>query len=540
MERQAELLPNTTNIQPAPENQSSTSHICTPPRNDGRAMSSPGLRFVQDRSFLSDLPHGCPDSNGTTVKMSFESFTNPSSGQERKFNEMTLSTDESTSTTPSQQADFICNECSKINFQEIFDLELATLQESIVDGLFISHLGTRFFQYTGKHCALCQIFSSACISSGSAEAQGYDLRAYCFLRYSGYTSSCFDHPKEIQDQWFLAVVPAGIQVGLNFLLQVKTPGVGLIFCYNTEKSSTDIFIPRRVPARLDYSTVMQWLAYCRVNHTQSCGSRRSQSLGLKLIDCVSLSVIDAPQSACYAALSYVWGRNGEVKCIEGAQLLWESLPRVISDAITATKELGLQFLWVDKICIDQNDPETKHEQISQMDDIYRSAEFTIVAAAGNDQSTGLPGVGEKLRRTQPTARIGNLQIISSMAHPHHSIRSSIWWTRGWTYQEAVLSQRLLVFTENQVYFECNAMNCFESIQNNLDLTHTELKDKSLRFMRSGLFSDQASQSAPYGAGEPEKHKAWEIYLNHIHRYSGKTLSFEDDSLQAFLGVARHF
>jgi hypothetical protein len=49
------------------------------------------------------------------------------------------------------------------------------------------------------------------------------------------------------------------------------------------------------------------------------------------------------------------------------------------DAITITKRLGLQFLWIDKLCIDQYNPQTKPQQTSRMDEIYYFAEITATA-----------------------------------------------------------------------------------------------------------------------------------------------------------------
>lgn len=105
----------------------------------------------------------------------------------------------------------------------------------------------------------------------------------------------------------------------------------------------------------------------------------------------------------------------------------------------------------------------KHDQISKMDQVYRRSEITIIAAAGNNKNSGLPGVS-KSRTIQPNVQIRHIRIVSSMRYPHDAITTSRWWTRGWTYQEAVLSRRRLVFTEDQIYFECNAMNCFEDFK----------------------------------------------------------------------------
>jgi hypothetical protein len=174
-----------------------------------------------------------------------------------------------------------------------------------------------------------------------------------------------------------------------------------------------------------------------------------------------------------------------------------------------------------------------------MDAIYRRAEFTIIAAAGEDENFGLPGVGTTPRSTQPLAYVGDVRIISSMAHPHHTIVSSKWATRGWTYQEAVLSRRRLVFTEDQTYFECNGMNCNESVQANFDVVHARNKYKALHFMHSGIFTG-TDCFRPQDAKDLDNVANVQSYFEHVRLYSKRDLSFQTDSFKAFAGIASHF
>lgn len=270
--------------------------------------------------------------------------------------------------------------------------------------------------------------------------------------------------------------------------------VGQIHCYAMDDWQPRIFSPQLVPPQLDYSPVVEWLEYCKLHHKRLCGSKEPQLSGLKVIDCNSLSVIFAPPSCSYVVLSYVWSQSN--RDCNGSKRSWHdatgSLLRflliIIQEAVTVTKNLGLQYLWVDRFCINQNDPDEKHDQIRQMDVIYARAEITIIAAAGEDEDFGLPGAGAKPRRAQPTARVRNIQLVCSMMHPHFAIKSSKWNSRGWTYQEAVLSRRRLVFTEDQAYFMCNAMNCCESLRGDFDLLHAKNKYKSLKLLHSGILS----------------------------------------------------
>jgi hypothetical protein len=98
-----------------------------------------------------------------------------------------------------------------------------------------------------------------------------------------------------------------------------------------------------------------------------------------------------------------------------------------------------------------------------MDRIYSQAEVTLVAGAGVDDSYGLPGVSKRARKPQETINIGPLKLIQIPPHTSCTLRSSKWASRGWTYQEGILSRRMLVFTDDQVSYVCNAMHCAETV-----------------------------------------------------------------------------
>lgn len=116
------------------------------------------------------------------------------------------------------------------------------------------------------------------------------------------------------------------------------------------------------------------------------------------------------------------------------------IPATIQDAMTVTVTLGHRYLWVDRYCVDQSDPEEKQQQIQQRGQIYGASAVTIIAAAGADPSHGLPGVGSRSRMQTPISRVIRGRIMVGM---HHDARvlvaSSVWNTRAWTYQEAMLS-----------------------------------------------------------------------------------------------------
>jgi hypothetical protein len=375
--------------------------------------------------------------------------------------------------------DIICTECSKIDFEKV--VSLGSKNRDNPRGVCIQKVGKRFREGLASHCVLCQILLNAVFfddeDSKPWKENGEDeLRAFHFLSSSSLidaTSLHFNDYRQAHALQCLAIIPSGYVpfawIGWSARLKRHLQDRGCSVVYRDGDPNQEIFAVRNVSAHFEPSLVASWLQYCSENHKMLCSKGRSLVTGLRLIDCESFTVKTADLEDTYVALSYVWGSSvqenvprGVGNTIDNNQLP-QSLPTVITDAVKVTKDLGFRYLWIDKFCIDQDDPGTKHDQIKQMGLVYENAELTIIAAAGLDENYGLPGVGDTLRKAQLSVEIGKFRILSSMQHPHRAIHSSTWSTRGWTFQEAMLSRRRLVFTEEQVYFECNAMNCYESV-----------------------------------------------------------------------------
>ncbi|CAG9956443.1 unnamed protein product [Clonostachys rosea f. rosea IK726] len=160
-----------------------------------------------------------------------------------------------------------------------------------------------------------------------------------------------------------------------------------------------------------------------------------------------------------------WGHNLLGKALVGARVRI-----LIEDSITVTQAIGLQFLWVDRICIDHSNHGDTLHQIRQMDLIYANSEITIIAAACNTPDDGLPGINRTSRANQQTLRIKNTSLTSTLPSGT-SIEQSKWYTRGWTFQEGVLSTKRLIFPKTQVIFDCNGMHCSEALDLPLDKLH---------------------------------------------------------------------
>ena len=437
----------------------------------------------------------------------------------------------------------VCEECQQIDFSKVFELDLGALQIAGKRGIFIEQLGERIKGPPGNGCALCILFFKVQMPAVlDSAASTFELRAYSYLQFT--PRGKFRAKIRAMDTPQLIVVPTESNfVPAELLRHVEM--VGSLFVTSSRKPNPSVIHPRTIDPRIDFSIVTEWLSYCLCNHGALCTSTAQPTSGMKVIDCDGArpAIVVAPQSCSYAALSYVWGQpsthRGDftLKEAQNTTYLPESLPCTITDSIAVCKSLGIRYLWVDRYCIDQLNTEEVHEQVSQMDSIYENSAITLIAATGSDAESGLPGVGSTQRKTSSAVKLGEFEVLSTMPHPIWEIPRTRWATRGWTFQEAVLSRRRLVFTQYQIYFECGSMNCCEIPKVKLGFLHRKTKDTRFAFMRPGLFG------AVNAFNKMDKHtqtsRAGMVRARTlIHDFTGRSLTFEADSIKAFAGILR--
>lgn len=294
---------------------------------------------------------------------------------------------------------------------------------------------------------------------------------------------------------------------------------------------------RRVdPSHVDFDLIQGWLQECDHDHTESRPIRNTpHSAPLRCIDCFSREVVRLPSGTDYVALSYVWGGISAAGIVKREQrgttarlFVSEDAPQVIGDSIVVVKSIGKRYLWVDQCCIDQNDSADKMAQIQNMDNIYQGAYLTIVAAAGKDSTYGLPGVTSRPRkRKQLYFNIaGSFALVGSLPTAHEVIRNSIWATRGWTYQEAVLPRRLLIFTDYQAHLVCPAQiwcedKAFDRGESTETITNQPVPVLS-----------QIFETKRYRRGATDLRDT----LRHFEQFSTRDLTYEGDALDAIRGL----
>ncbi|KAI9730326.1 MAG: hypothetical protein M1818_008229 [Claussenomyces sp. TS43310] len=127
--------------------------------------------------------------------------------------------------------------------------------------------------------------------------------------------------------------------------------------------------------------------------------------------------------------------------------------------------IGGQYLWVDRICIIQDDEADKARQIPMMDKIYASTCLTIIAASGSGARDGLAGCISRPRRLkQDSVNVSeDLTLLVVPQVGETGYRICTWRTRAWTLQEKVCSRRTVTFTDDLMFWSCCEQDWFENL-----------------------------------------------------------------------------
>lgn len=187
-------------------------------------------------------------------------------------------------------------------------------------------------------------------------------------------------------------------------------------------------IGRDLDLGLDLNMVRSMLHDCRDKHDGKCQPIPLDGVVLRLIDCKSRKIIRSSSNENYICLSYVWGQH-HTSTAPGRDPM-ESLPKTIEDAMFVALRLGIPFLWVDKYCIDQENPQEKLDIIRKMDRIYSGAQLTVIASAGEDPNHGLPGVRGTPRLAQLKLQ-GDMTTYVAVESITKETLESTWNSRGW-------------------------------------------------------------------------------------------------------------
>jgi hypothetical protein len=308
-------------------------------------------------------------------------------------------------------------------------------------------------------------------------------------------------------------------------------------------------VPCDTASEHSLETIRAWIKRCNDDH--DCAPKsRVPSFPRRVLDVRDNQVRlyetnDQGKTDKYACLSHRWGASPETmfRTTQATfssfkeDIPWASLPRTFQDAISVTRKLHLGFLWIDSLCIIQDDHQDWEQQSAKMATIYQNAYITLAATASDGPEGGCYTTDSSPQlhwNEAPLAIVryqdGTERQLSARRPFDHNIHSLPLLSRGWVYQERVLSPRMLHFAGEELVWECGrSIDCecgAEDLANKFE--HPRISD-----------DDDENNNSYVGpvSGHPHYLRGW---MQIVADYTALSLTKSNDIFPALSGIAKVF
>ncbi|EUC43661.1 hypothetical protein COCMIDRAFT_44497, partial [Bipolaris oryzae ATCC 44560] len=313
-----------------------------------------------------------------------------------------------------------------------------------------------------------------------------------------------------------------------------------------------------------FELASMWLRDCVQSHPQ-CNSHKDGTLWYptRLLHLVEsggkegyvrlIRTAETSPNEHYATLSHRWGNTRPLQLTKSAasdpnhRFLVADMPKTFQEAIQVSKRLGIQYLWVDSLCIIQEGDNLRdwYQEAGLMDKVYMHSYLNIAAADAEDGTKGLfrqrpplplgrQRVAVNTKDIKPWPDCANYFLMTDFMLWSHSLDNSPLHNRGWVFQERFLAPRNLHFFRDQLFFECNERIVCETFPKELPNLSTHLTAVSLK---TKLWT-QADLSVLPDRYREDLRNFW--YSEVVSLYSPMDLSVSTDKLIALSGIAKIF
>ncbi|KAF5576011.1 hypothetical protein FPCIR_12857 [Fusarium pseudocircinatum] len=247
-------------------------------------------------------------------------------------------------------------------------------------------------------------------------------------------------------------------------------------------------------SQASFDCLSKWIKNCSDNHTL-CNKLHDRTgenkdwLPARLIKIIpnadgvaeTIKVVETgksdilPPNIEYTTLSYCWGRQAFTRLLRSnidsmttTGMPVKDLPATFRDAITVTIRLGLEYIWIDALCIIQLDAEDWSLQSVTMAKVYSYSAITLAAAASSDAHGGLfrrrnpAGInGARVGLNWPTHKLeGEFYLVAADPWKKAAANSPLL-ERAWVFQERLLSRGTVYFAHDMLYWECGELYASE-------------------------------------------------------------------------------
>ncbi|KAJ9616437.1 hypothetical protein H2200_000155 [Cladophialophora chaetospira] len=282
----------------------------------------------------------------------------------------------------------------------------------------------------------------------------------------------------------------------------------------------------------------EWLRICDDPQRHECHPTLRGQLPTRVLEVFSVHDpevlrlhVSAPnETGRYLALSHRWGVPSENRrfCTLRSNydqfrdhVSFDQLPKTFQDAITVTRSLEIPFLWIDSLCIIQDDLEDWEAQSKLMEDVFNFSYCTIAATCAQGTTDGF--LKPRALRDFVTLKHKSgdvFYVCKTIDNFGVDVEEGELSQRGWVLQERALSHRTIHFTETQVYWECG------------DGIHCETLNK-MRNLKSAILGDS---EFPKSAERLVKGGRIELFQFLYRRYSRLAFTNKTDRSIAISGL----
>ncbi|KAI2617296.1 HET-domain-containing protein [Hypomontagnella submonticulosa] len=264
-----------------------------------------------------------------------------------------------------------------------------------------------------------------------------------------------------------------------------------------------------------------------------------------------------PQNSFYVTLSYRWGNKpleNTIRLLKSTSSWLEELnpiaqlPKTLRDAMRIAHRFGVQYLWIDRLCIYQDSPEDWRREAGSMQDVYRNGSFCISALSAEDDEGGCFSSRDP-SLVAPTA----IYLQADGGTFRADLEDSAWFTtfrnepltqRAWVLQERLMAPRTIYFGHRQVFWECLELHACETHPEGFGEFHPA--NDSLSTEQHGMCNEVdtplwkqliATPSAPRPIKDPQL-RIYRDWSTIVGLYSTTELTIPSDKLVAVSGLAK--
>lgn len=295
-------------------------------------------------------------------------------------------------------------------------------------------------------------------------------------------------------------------------------------------------LPGDATSEETFINVMSWIKDCTEKH-HACGPGEASKLPRRVLDLEAkdedvVLYESHSEAAQYICLSHCWGNTRALTTSSSnleehkIGIPFGSLPRTFQDAVEFCRKMKVRYLWIDSLCIIQNDESDWQRESALMAQIYQNSYLTLAA-------TGSYSDDEGLFYKLPQASVSGVLLDGSpyKVHARPAIRhfddaEFPLFSRAWVFQERMLAPRVLHFGKQELWWECMESNHCECGGFNSGERFGPGQEK----YESKITHQEIVSTSSLAALSPRWH-------NIIEEYSELNLTHSRDKLPALSGIA---